>query len=75
MGINKNYLALYKEVPRLSKNRVEKQSSWWRPCGVEQSFKLKKEFLGKDNRFHYKFDGYQTFFAPIIVSFIHFIRE
>jgi hypothetical protein len=31
--------------------------------------------LGKDNRFHYKFDGYQRFFAQINVSFIHFIRE
>jgi hypothetical protein len=38
-------------------------------------FQIKKEFLGKDNRFHWNFDGHQTFFAPINVSFIHFIWE
>ena len=36
---------------------------------------IRKESSSKDNRFHWKFDGYQRFFAPINVSSIHFIRE
>jgi hypothetical protein len=74
-GHNENYLALCKEVPSLSKNWVEKQSSWWRPCDVKQSFKFKRNFWAKIIASTENFDGYQRLFAPINVSSIHFIRE
>jgi hypothetical protein len=52
------------------KNIILVETMWRR-----KKFQIKREFLGKDNRFHCKFDGYQRFFAPRNVSFKHFIRE